>query len=74
MNLLQQAPGKLCTYQSLPNARESLIWKCAKAHIYHRTRFFLYLPYKKILSFCVLSQSMSHYIDFVFLSTVKYFV
>ena len=73
MNLLQQAPGKLCTYQSLPKARESLIEKCAKAHIYHRTRFFLYLPYKKILSFCVLSQSMSHYIDFVFSSTVKYF-
>ena len=44
-----------------------------KAHIYHRTRFFLYLPYKKTLCFCVLSQSMSHYIDFVFSSTVKYF-
>ena len=34
----------------------------------------MYLPYKKILSFCVLSQSMPHYIDFIFSSTVKYFV
>ena len=34
----------------------------------------MYLPYKKILSFCVLSQSMSHDIDFIFSFTVEYFV
>lgn len=55
---------------NLPESRGGMY----EPHRYHRARFFLYLPYKKILSFCVLSQSMSHYIDFIFSSTVEYFV
>lgn len=76
MGLLQNSPNEKneIDFPERGCLSHFLLYAEPSAHIYHRTRFFLYLPYKKILCFCVLSQSMSHYIDFIFSSTVKYFV